>query len=172
MSDELLFVVDEHDKPLPPLPRSEVIAKKLWRRTGAGMIVDKKRGKVLCHRRSDNKDERPGVWTALFGGKCGAGESPEETVERELYEEHGIKAEQAEIKFYRKYKSDDRRQFEYLYWVYTDSTKHKGKFDPIEVAEIAWLDTKEALRLLRSDPKWYSYTYDIDMLETIDTQGV
>lgn len=164
MSQELLCVVDENDNPLLPLPRDEVIAKGLWRRTGGGMIIDKKLGKVLCHRRSDNKDERPGVWSAMFGGKCGADEQPDDTTVREIYEEHGIKVQKSELVFYRKYKAEKRRQFEYLYLVYADSTKHEGKFDPVEVAEIAWKDTDEALRLLKTDPKWYSYSYDLAML--------
>jgi 8-oxo-dGTP pyrophosphatase MutT (NUDIX family) len=171
MNDELLFVVDENDNPMTPLPRSEVIAKGLWRRTGGGMIVDKKLGKVLCQRRSDDKDERPGVWSALYGGKCGADEMPEETALRELYEEHGIAINENDLKFYTKFKSEKRRQFEYLYWIFIDSLTHKPNFDPVEVAEVAWKPVPEILRLLKSDPQWYSYTYDIDMLEAINNQG-
>ncbi|MES2971031.1 MAG: NUDIX domain-containing protein [Patescibacteria group bacterium] len=164
-NSELLFVVDEDDNPLDPLPRDEVIAKGLWRRTGGGMIIDKKLGKVLCQRRSENKDERPGVWSTLFGGKCDDGELPEDTTLRELQEEHGIIAKKQDLKFYTKYKADTRRQFEYLYLIYFDSTKYKASFDPMEVAEVAWKDINEAIKLLQNDPGWYEYGYDIEMLE-------
>lgn len=167
MSQELLFVVDENDEPRPPLPRRDVIQKNLWRRTGGGMIVDKQMGTVLCHRRSDAKDERPGVWTALFGGKCGPNELPQDTAQRELTEELGIKVKAADLQLYTVYKASQRHQFEYMYWVYVDSSKQHVVFDPAEVAEVAWRKWDEVLTLLKNNPSWYSYDYDIPMLESL-----
>jgi hypothetical protein len=48
MSDELLLVVDEENNPHGALPRSKVIREGLWRRTGGGMIIDKKLSKVFA----------------------------------------------------------------------------------------------------------------------------
>ncbi len=35
----------------------------------------------------------------------------------------------------------------------------------MEVAEVAWKDINEAIKLLQNDPGWYEYGYDIEMLE-------
>jgi 8-oxo-dGTP pyrophosphatase MutT (NUDIX family) len=169
MDQELLFVVDENDNPLPPLRRKEVVAKGLWRRAGGGAIVDRGHRKVLCQKRSASLDERPGLWIALFGGKSAPDEAPIATAQRELNEEMGISVEQSELTFYKKIKSDERRQFEYLYWVYWDGEVSQINFDPSEVSEVAWLDISKVIELLKNDKNWYSYGYDIAMLESIDT---
>ena len=167
MDQELLFVVDENDNPLPPLTRKEVVAEGLWRRAGGGAIIDKSRRKVLCQKRSATLDERPGLWIALFGGKSAPGEAPITTAQRELKEEMGISVEQPELIFYKKIKSEERKQFEYLYWVNWGGEMSQVHFDPGEVSEVAWQDISKVTELLKNDRSWYSYGYDIEMLESI-----
>lgn len=167
MDQELLFVVDENDNPLPPLTRKEVIAKGLWRRAGGGAIIDKNRRTVLCQKRSAALDERPGLWIALFGGKSAPDEAPIATAKRELNEEMGISIEQSELVFYKRIKSDERKQFEYLYWVNWDGGLSQVKFDVNEVSEVAWQDIPKVIELLKNDKSWYSYGYDIEMLASI-----
>lgn len=167
MSEELLFVVDEDDKPLTPLPRKYVIDNGLWRRTGDVMLVDKQKGRVLCQKRSETKDERPGVWIAVFGGKSAPGETPEQTTLRELKEELGIILNKSDLNFCNKIKSDDRRQFEYNYWALWSGDVSKLQYDKVEVAQIAWHDITDVLDLLKGSPSWYSYGYEADMLKNI-----
>jgi 8-oxo-dGTP pyrophosphatase MutT (NUDIX family) len=168
MDQELLFVVDEHDKPLPPLGRKEVIATGAWRRAAGRAIIDKENHRILCQKRSESLDERPGLWIALFGGKSAPRETPLLTAQRELCEEMGIRVDQSALGFYKKIKSDERKQFEYLYWVYWVGEISRITFDPGEVSEVAWRDISEVVELLKHDENWYSYGYDIAMLESID----
>lgn len=104
---------------------------------------------------------------SYVGGKSAPGESSQETTLRELYEELGIKAKESELTFYKKVKSDERRQFEYLYWFFWNGKETEIKFDRDEVAQVAWRDIPEAINLLQNDSSWYSYGYDVDMLQSI-----
>ncbi len=165
MSEELLFVVDENDQPLEPVLRSEAISKQLWRRVSGIMIIDRANNRVLCQKRSEAKDERPGFWIAMHGGKFAPGESPVMAALRELKEELGVELSELDLAFYKKVKSEDRRQFEYLYWLNWSGDSSKVHFDPKEVSEIAWRDNNEVAELLTKDPAWYSYGYDLEMLQ-------
>lgn len=167
MGEELLLVVDENDNPLAPLPRKQVIEQGLWRRTSGIILLDMQKVRVLCQKRSELKDERPGVWIADFGGKSAPGEPPEQTILRELQEELGISLKNSDLNFYQKIKSNARRQFEYMYWAVWSGDISKLKYDPSEVAEIGWHDISEVLHLLQTSPNWYNYGFEADMFEII-----
>jgi 8-oxo-dGTP pyrophosphatase MutT (NUDIX family) len=164
MTQELLFVVDENNNPLEPLPRSEVIAQRLWRRTAGGILIHKPSKTVLCQKRSDSKDERPGLWIAEFGGKSAPGEDSKVTAVRELQEELGIVVDVNDMIFHSLVKSEDRRQFEYQYCAYWEGNQSEVVFDPNEISEIAWKAIPEVINLLENDPRWYSYGYEVTML--------
>ena len=55
--------------------------------TAGGAII--KSGRILLGLRAAQGSYYPGFWD-IFGGHCEAGETPEETLSRELYEELGI----------------------------------------------------------------------------------
>ncbi len=164
MAQELLFVVDESNKPLEPLPRNEVIAKKLWRRTAGCILVHKTSNKVLCQKRSQTKDERPGLWIAEFGGKSNPGEDAKATAMRELKEELGVTVNNSDITFYSLVKSEKRRQFEYQYYVFWDGNESDVIFDSNEVSDISWTSIPEVIDLLANNSGWYSYGYEAEML--------
>jgi 8-oxo-dGTP pyrophosphatase MutT (NUDIX family) len=170
MKNELIFAVDENDNPLPPLERKEVISKGLWRRACGGMVIDRINQRVLCQKRSDAVDQRPGLWVAIFGGKSVPGEVPIRTAQRELREELGLDVKQSDFIFYQKSKSDSRKQFEYFYWVEWSGEASEINFGPEEISDAAWHDAAEAVELLRYDNEWYSYGYDIAMIEEIGTK--
>ncbi len=63
----------------------------------AGALLVHPERKVLLHHRDDKPGiSNPGKW-ALFGGHIEPGESPEETVERELHEELGLNVNNAQL---------------------------------------------------------------------------
>lgn len=166
MSDELIFVVDENNSPLPALPRSKVIAKRLYCRVSSVTVVNLKNKTVLCQKRSDTKDERPGFWITQFGGKSDPGEKSIITAQRELREEIGINATQKDLKFFTFDKSVDRRQFGYYYYHDYHGSDIDLKPDPEEVSEVKWISIKNAINYLKTDPKWYSYGQDIPLLQS------
>jgi 8-oxo-dGTP pyrophosphatase MutT (NUDIX family) len=163
MSSELLFIVDEENNPLEPRPRSEAIELGLYRRASGIVIINPAEKTVLCQQRSASKDERPNVWIAMFGGKARPNELGVEGALRELNEELNVDPNDCKLEYYDLVKAEDRKQFEYLYYVFLNDQRD-FTFDPVEVQQIRWLDIKTVIQSLKNDPKWYSYGYDIDML--------
>ncbi len=167
MSNELIFVVDENNNPLEPLPRKEAIAKRFYCRVSSVTVINPENKTVLCQRRSETKDERPGFWITEFGGKSDPGEDSLVTAKRELEEEIGINARTEDLKFFILDKSEERRQFGYFYYLNYRGDDTSLKPDPVEVSEVKWFPIAEAIKLLETDPKWYSYGKDIPLLRSL-----
>ena len=89
VGDELVDVVDGDDQVIGVATRREMRAGRLRHRT-AFVIVRASDGKVLIHRRAENKDVWPGKWDLAAGGVLGQGEAYEDGARRELLEELGI----------------------------------------------------------------------------------
>jgi 8-oxo-dGTP pyrophosphatase MutT (NUDIX family) len=167
MSSELLFVVDENDNPTKPMPRDYVINNNLWRRASSCTIINPRAKQVLCQKRSQQKDERPGFWIADFGGKAKPNEAPEQAMLRELKEELELIVPADDLHFWRKIKSQERHQFEYLFWVNWDGDTSKLKFNDGEVEQVEWFDINAALKNLKDNPKWYSYGFEAEIIEAV-----
>lgn len=65
-----------------------------------GIIFRDDKGRVILQHRDKDAPTRPGYWS-FFGGQMEEGETPEQTVRRELKEELGI--ELADLKFFKRY---------------------------------------------------------------------
>jgi isopentenyldiphosphate isomerase len=89
--DELVDVVDAHDRVVATVPRRQVRAERL-RHRAVFVVVNSSAGELLVHRRSDAKDLWPGRWDVCVGGVVGAGEGWDDAARRELAEEVGIDA--------------------------------------------------------------------------------
>jgi 8-oxo-dGTP pyrophosphatase MutT (NUDIX family) len=168
---ELIFTVDANDNPVEPMQRDYVIKNKLWRRASSCAIFSKDKTKVLCQKRSQQKDERPGFWIMEFSGKAKPNETPERTILRELTEELGLTPENRQLHFWKKIKSENRLQYEYLYWLCWDGDVGTLKFRDREVAEVKWFHTTEAINNLENSPKWYQYGFETELIESVLSLG-
>ncbi len=166
MKDELVFVVNENNKPLKPQPRHVMINKGLYCRVSSVTVVNPEKTKVLCQKRSELKDQRPGLWVAEFGGKSNPGEKSIITAQRELAEESGIVASLAELKFYGLQKSETIKQFASYYYLERPFDTPVSP-DPLEVSKIEWVAIKTAIKNLESSKDWYAYDLDIDLLKSL-----
>lgn len=167
MSEELVFVVDENNNPIKPLPRSYVIKNGLYRRVSSVTIINPETKEVLCQKRSEHKDERPGLWIVNFGGKAAPNENGLQTARREVEEELGLTAAETNFEYHETVKSEKRKQFEYIYHLYWQGKTTDLTPDPEEVAAIAWFDIGEAIKLLKTNPAWYSYDRDEELLKEL-----
>jgi isopentenyldiphosphate isomerase len=129
--DELVDVVDESDRVVGTVTRSEVRAKGLLHRV-ASTLVFRSDGRLLVHRRTDSKDVFPGAFDCFVGGVVGAGESYEEARDRELAEEMAIEGARPIELFTHRFESDEDRSISAIYAVTWD-----GPVVP-QVAEVAW----------------------------------
>ncbi|MFO0703765.1 MAG: NUDIX domain-containing protein [Patescibacteria group bacterium] len=138
-SEELLFVVDENNNPLTPLPRHIVHSGGHWHRVIHVWTIDGN-GNLLCNKRSINKDQSPGNWAAGVGGHILAGEDPVHTAVSEFYEELGIKISENDLQFYKICKNVNNKEFQYVYYILWDGSIDELKLEKEEIDEVRWFD--------------------------------
>ena len=166
MSREKVFIVDENNKPLEPQPRDVMIRDGLWCRVASVVVIDTDKQMVLCQKRSEPKDQRPGSWVVEFGGKADPDEDCLATAQRELFEESGIECSPDELIFSGIERSTERRQFAYCYSLNRSTTTQLSP-DPVEVSDTQWLPLQSAIKNLEEDPAWYSYGNDLKILKSL-----
>jgi len=151
LPEELFDVVDEHDTVIDQLPRSEVHRLRL-RHRAVHIFVFRDDGTLLIHRRSEDKEEFPGVWTSSASGHVSAGESYAASAERELQEELGIAAALTRLHRFAAC-PDTSFEFSELY-----SCVWNGDVtpDPVEISEIEWVDPAEVNRRMMEQPETFS----------------
>lgn len=88
-ADEILDVVDEHDRVVGTAPRGEVYARNLPHRC---VFVEARdaAGRLFVHRRTASKLAFPSLYDMFVGGVVGAGESYDGAALREAEEELGV----------------------------------------------------------------------------------
>jgi 8-oxo-dGTP pyrophosphatase MutT (NUDIX family) len=88
---ELVDIVDDDDQVVATVPRAEMRARRLQHRAVSIAVISTD-GRLLVHRRADDKDVWPGMWDMAAGGVVAAGETYEAAARRELAEELGVVA--------------------------------------------------------------------------------
>ncbi|MFE7566437.1 NUDIX hydrolase [Streptomyces sp. NPDC057539] len=88
--DELVERVDEQDRVLAVVGRSEAVRRGWLHRIAATVCRDGE-GRILVHRRSEHVPRFPGHYEAMVGGAIAVGETYEEAAGRELAEEMSVR---------------------------------------------------------------------------------
>ncbi|SDD40791.1 NUDIX domain-containing protein [Streptomyces prasinopilosus] len=88
-ADEILDVVDEHDRVTGRAPRGEAYARGLRHRCAFVLVRDAE-DRIFVHRRTPTKLIHPSLYDMFVGGVVGAGESYAEAALREAEEELGV----------------------------------------------------------------------------------
>lgn len=88
-ADEILDIVDEHDRVVGRRPRGEVYARGLRHRCVFVQARDAA-GRLFVHRRTATKLVFPSLYDMFVGGVVGAGESYDDAALREAEEELGV----------------------------------------------------------------------------------
>ncbi|PWI41854.1 NUDIX domain-containing protein [Streptomyces sp. ICBB 8177] len=88
-ADELLDVVDEHDRVVGQARRGEAYARRLRHRCVFVLARDTE-GRIFVHRRTAQKLVFPSRYDMFVGGVVGAGEGYDEAALREAREELGV----------------------------------------------------------------------------------
>jgi len=169
--NELIFVVDEKNKPLTPLPRHVAHEKKLWHRTTGIWVMNHKK-QILCQKRSLKKDAHPGLWETAFGGHLAPDETYLKNAERELSEELGTNAFEENFIFYEvlPHGDGDHEKFEALFFYDLDREDTNFPVEKEEVDEIQWFDFEKIKKILldENDPQWVHNPWDGEMLRWLD----
>ena len=133
---ELVDVVDDADRVIGTVTRAEMRRRNLQHRS-VGIAVFGTDGRLLVHRRADDKDVWPGCWDLAVGGVVSAGEDYAAAAVREVGEEIGVHAVELQLLGTGRYADDDVTAFVRCYAVVHDGPFH---FDDGEVVEVRWVD--------------------------------
>lgn len=90
--DDLVVVVDDHDRVIETVTRAEMRRRNLPHRCVYVLVRTSDDG-IVVHRRADWKDVYPAAWDICFGGVLSAGEDWDAAARRELLEEAGIEGD-------------------------------------------------------------------------------
>jgi len=96
--------------------------------------------KVLLQHRADNLERYPGYW-GFFGGGIEEGETPEEGLVREMFEESGYKVNNQKLLFKKEFEHDNYYGIVHLY-----VSRYDGKQDFVistESQAIGWFHFSE-----------------------------
>ncbi|RKN23776.1 NUDIX domain-containing protein [Micromonospora musae] len=144
-ADEVLDVVDEHDRVVGQARRDEVYANRLRHRCAFVLARDDD-GHVFVHRRTARKLVFPSLYDMFVGGVVGAGESYDEAALREAEEELGVAGLPAPVPLFKfLYETPQHSWWSYVYEVRCPSTVAP---QPEEVAWHAFLTEAELERRL------------------------
>lgn len=89
--EEIVQIVDEQNRKLGELPRRLMREQRLIHRASY-ILVFNAADELFVQKRTATKDVYPGYWDVAAGGVVQAGESYEQSAERELAEELGVSA--------------------------------------------------------------------------------
>ncbi|AUY48747.1 NUDIX domain-containing protein [Streptomyces sp. CB01881] len=130
-AEELLDVVDEHDRVIGTARRGEVYRDGLTHRC-VFILVRDPAGRIFVHRRTDTKLFAPGAHDMFVGGVVGAGESYASAAVREAEEELGVHGIEPEPLFKFLYRGGGLS-----WWCDVYEARWDGPVSPQE-SEVAW----------------------------------
>src|SRR5688572_11577423 len=107
-ADELVDIVDEHDRVVSQVMRAEMRRRNL-RHRAVYIFVFNSAGKLFVHQRTDTKDVFPGCWDTTIGGVLQAGESYDGAAAREFAEELGVECPPLRRLFPLRYEDENNR---------------------------------------------------------------
>jgi isopentenyldiphosphate isomerase len=90
--DELFPLVDEQGNLIGKATRSECHNGTFWLHPVVHLHVLNSSGQLFLQKRAMNKDTQPGKWDTSVGGHVSYGETIEQALQREVFEEIGISA--------------------------------------------------------------------------------
>lgn len=141
---ELVDIVDVDDCVIATVSRAEMRANRLQHRAVSIAVVGTD-GRLLVHRRADDKDVWPGMWDLAAGGVVSAGETYAAAATRELAEELGVHADTLE------YLGEGRFADESVAFIgrgYLAVSDGPFAFTDGEIAEVRWVTRAELAGLM------------------------
>ncbi len=97
--EEIVQIVDEHNRELGELPRRLMREQRLIHRASY-ILVFNAAGELFIQKRTASKDVYPSYWDVAAGGVVQAGETYEQSAERELSEELGVGGRPVKLNFF------------------------------------------------------------------------
>ena len=134
-------------------PRSDVHRDGDWHKAVHIWIVNSE-GKLLIQKRAPQKDSHPNEWDISAAGHLSAGETSEQAIVKELYEELGVKINKTDYKYLFTIANQStskggtfiNNEFDDVYLIKLDLDLSKLVLQKEEVSEVKWIDPLELLK--------------------------
>lgn len=143
----MVDVVDDDDRVVATVSRTAMRAQRLQHRSVSVAVISTD-GRLLVHRRADNKDVWPGMWDIAAGGVVAAGEGYLDAARRELAEELGVKAGSLEYLGKAAFADEAVALIGSCYVTVSDGP---FSFTDGEIAEVRWVDRAGLDALMASE---------------------
>ncbi len=154
---ELIEEIDWHGNVLKLRPKTD-LKQAQFPHKGALVIPRTAGGKIILARRAADKHPFPNVWVCAAGGHVSAGETFEETAEREMLEEIGIRVP---VSFVSATKHDTPQERVLLHTFTTQQELDVDSFtlDLTEVQYCKAFTIEEVLRMIETTPHDFAPTF-------------
>ena len=161
---EYLDIYDDNNNYLGySVDRKKAHEENLWHRHVSCWIMND-RGEILLQQRSLTKKKNPGMW-AKTGGHVDAGETPDEAIKREAFEEIGLKVNDDEVVNIEIFKSKNPKEnyYSYGYIFFTNLEEDEYILQKEEVEQVKYYAIEELENLKKDNNQNYTfYKWDID----------
>ena len=149
--DEIFDIVDENDTVVSSGKKSYIHKNKLLHRAVHAIFFDRK-GRILLQTRSALKDSYPLCYTTSCSGHVDSGESYEQALLRETFEELGVKLKLSDFKKIAKLGACAETGFEFIELF---TTVYEGEFNVAkdEVDSVEWMAPEDFEELIKSNPQ-------------------
>ena len=163
---EQVIIVDENDKDIEALEKMEAhFSGKLHR--AFSIFVFNPDGKLLIHKRADDKYHSGGLWTNTCCGHQRPDESLDMSVHRRLEEEMGFDCTLKKL-FALQYKAEMNNNIieHEIDHVFAGIYDQDPDPDPAEVSAYSWADCNHLINDIKNNPRKYSYWFKL-LLEKV-----
>jgi isopentenyldiphosphate isomerase/intracellular septation protein A len=117
-NEEWVPLVDEQGKVTSQAPRSQVHNGSKLLHPVVHLHVLNNKGAILLQKRPADKLIQPGKWDTAVGGHISAGETLEQALKKEVFEEIGLKEFSAKLQKVYKWESEVEAELIYLFTTY------------------------------------------------------
>lgn len=161
MKEEYFDILDEHGNPTgKTASRLDAHLRGLWHRTVHLYLFRKVdvTPELLVHLRSKDKDLSPNTWDTRFGGHLIAGQTIEDAVSKELYEEVGITVPIKKMIAGPVQRRNNYPNCEFTSIFFYDMTHEKQSlhFNDGEVQEVKWMRLDDISKQQTEHPELWS----------------
>ncbi|MBP6992331.1 MAG: isopentenyl-diphosphate Delta-isomerase [Spirochaetes bacterium] len=166
ISMEQVIIVNEDDNEIEVLEKIEAhVSGKLHR--AFSLFVFNSNGKLLIHKRADDKYHSGGLWTNTCCGHQRPDESLEMSIHRRLKEEMGFDCELKKL-FTIQYQAEMNNSIieNEIDHVFSGIHDQDPSPDPLEVSDYSWVDPKDLIIETRDNPEKYSHWFKL-LLERV-----
>ena len=144
---EMVDIVDDDDVVIATVTRARMRAERLQHRAVSIAVLGTD-GRLLVHRRADNKDVWPGMWDIAAGGVVSAGENYDTAAARELAEELGVTGVELRPLGAGRYRDEAVALIGRGYVAVSDGP---FVFTDGEIAEVRWVDRTALAALMATE---------------------